>query len=361
VQLQKTPLLILAQSGRFLAQSAAQAHHPVWVADCFGDQDTLAVSQRWQQLPDIDSLSIETILDLINTLSQGENCFLVCGSGIEGYYPFLSQLPDNIKLIGNSADTILKLKTPELFFNLLAELDINYPASQFKPPLTQQGWLSKSASGMGGGHIQKYLQQSTDKATYYQRYIEGKSGSILFLANGENTLTLSINQQFTTPDSRHPFRLAGIDSPWILSQQHQMLLKKIIHKISQNVGLLGLNSVDFILSDLGELLILEVNPRPSASAELLQTVNPLIQHHIEACQGHLPDELMIMSHRSLRYHYADKALMISNIIWGNHCYDRPQAGTTIHKDEPIFTSIVPIGQTTLHDVIAANIMQQLLD
>jgi len=364
LQDQSIPLLILAQSGRFLAQSASQAGYTVWLADCFGDQDSLAVVDRWQALPPLSTLTPNSILQQLNTLSRGEPCYLICGSGIEQYYPFLSQLPDNIEPIGNTADSIQQVKDPQYFFTLLSRLDLNFPETQFTLPQEEgEHWLVKSTSGLGGGHIQTVtpsLANRNDKEkVYFQRYIQGQSGSILFLANGQQSLTLSINKQILAPTQQSPFRLGGVESSWQIPAQHQQTLDQAIQAIVKETGLLGLNSIDFIISKNNDLLILEVNPRPSASAELIECKDPLIYYHIIACQGQLPKYITIRSYHSLRYHYASHELTVpDNLLWHKYCYDRPKTGTVINKGSPIFSTIVPNDKTELHAIITITIQQQ---
>ncbi len=333
------PILIFAQSGRFIAQSATQAGYRVWVADCFGDQDTIDIAERWQQLDSIEQLSEEQILTAFSNLSQGESCLLICGSGIEQHYSILNKLPDNITLIGNSATSIHTIQTPILFFNLLKQLEIPYPNTAFKQPNNNE-WLAKSSSGLGGTHIQ-YLEarQQTDNA-YYQRYVTGISGSGLFIANGQQAQLLSINQHYLQPCDAAPFRLGGITSPWLISEQHQCHLELAINKITTAIGLIGISSLDFIISAKDELLVLEVNPRISASAELLSCREPLFQHHINACNGLLPDEFSLKtpSHSRLHYYYAEHDVRIlPEIIWPIPCHDIPVNGSTIFKGEPICT------------------------
>jgi len=342
VQDQPLPILVFAQSGRFIAQSASQAGYRVWVADCFGDQDTLEVAERWQQLAPISQLSEKKIIDILANLSQDENCFLICGSGIEQHYPFLNNLPANITLIGNNATSIHTIQTPTLFFNLLNQLEIFYPDTLFKQPNDNE-WLAKSSLGLGGTHIQylKALQQ-TDHV-YYQRYAAGISGSGLFIANGKQAQLLSINQQYLQPCESSPFRLGGITSPWLISEQHQQDLKLAVTKITSAVTLYGLNSIDFIISAQGELLILELNPRISASAELLNCREPLFQHHINACRGLLSDEVVIetSSYSRLHYYYAEHdALILPDTIWPLACHDIPAKGSAILKDEPLCTLLI---------------------
>jgi len=339
VQEQLLPILVFAQSGRFIAQSASQAGYRVWVADCFGDQDTLDIAERWQQLAPISQLSENRILDILANLSQGENCLLICGSGIEQHYPFLNNLAANITLLGNTAASIHTIKTPTLFFNLLKQLEISYPDTLFKPP-KDTAWLAKSSSGLGGIHIQylEALQQTDD--TYYQRYEAGISGSGLFIADGKQAQLLNINQQYLQPCESSPFRLGGITSPWLISEHHQQDLTLAINKLTFAVGLYGVNSIDFIISTRGELLILELNPRISASAELVDCREALFQHHINACNGLLADEFRIKtsSPSRLHYYYAEHDThILAEAVWPPTCHDIPVTGSTILKGDPICT------------------------
>jgi predicted ATP-grasp superfamily ATP-dependent carboligase len=333
------PVLVFAQSGRFFAQSASQAGYPVWVADCFGDQDTLAVAERWHQLAPIQQLSNEQILNTFSVLSQGEACLLICGAGIESHYPILNKLPDNIKLIGNGADIIHTVQTPELFFTLLEKLSLNYPETRFERP-NHSGWLTKSSSGFGGIHIQPLQTHQYNKNIYFQRYIKGSSGSVLFVANGQQAQLLSINRHYLQPSTATPFRLGGIISPWEISDQHQCYLEQAINKITPETYLQGINSLDFIISEEGQLFLLEINPRMSASAELLNDDKALFQLYINAFHGLLPEK-MTKKHPSfsgLHYIYANQDIYIPDqMIWPSACHDIPVSGTFILSGDPICT------------------------
>lgn len=339
-------ILIVAQSGRFLAQIAHRAGYPVWVADCFGDSDTLEVTSRWLPINDLnDPLSV---LDTVLALCNEESCTLVYGSGVEYFHDILSQLPSHIKLAGNTQRTIEVIKNPSQFFNTLEQLAIAYPESQLHPPQEMTGWLSKSPSGLGGGHI-KYCQADMSRAdVYYQRYIDGISGSVLFLANGTQSHLLSINQQFSVNDLEMPFLLNGLATHFHLSHAHQNALKNTVDSILSRIDLVGFNSLDFIISDAGEILVLEINPRPSASVELLTQLPQLFNLHINACQGTLPIDTDSYSKTKPTYlHYIfaqDDTIIPDDIFWPSNCHDIPAAGHLILKKQPICTVIV---ETTL--------------
>ncbi|NOQ94706.1 MAG: ATP-grasp domain-containing protein [Methylophaga sp.] len=368
MQNQHKPVLIFAQSGRFLAQSATQAGYRVWVADCFGDQETLVAAERWQQLPSLSELSSADLLSLLLTLSQGEECMLVCGSGIESLYSILDLLPRTIQLTGNSFDTIHSIKSPPLFFKLLTQHKLPFPKTVFETPENSTNWLIKSASGMGGNHIQHLnaVQSSINPLTYFQKMISGSSGSALFLANGTDSQLLNINKQNVSEDRHYPFQLGSIETPWLISAQHKKEIEFALDIITLETGLLGLNSLDFIISEQGRLYLLEVNPRPSASAELTNNKASLFQHHINACQGRLPSPPIVKSvgNISLHYIYATDDLTIpQNMDWPIECHDRPVPMSIIHKGEPICISLVSVDDKiparALHSRIKHDVFKQL--
>ncbi|MFW5451723.1 MAG: ATP-grasp domain-containing protein [Methylophagaceae bacterium] len=368
MQDQRKPILILAQSGRLLAQSATHADYPVWVADCFGDQDTLSIVDRWLKVPTLVNSNHDTLVQILSELSQGENCSLICGSGIESCYTLLDSLPKNIQLIGNSAQTIHTIKTPPLFFSLLDKLELSYPDTQFERPKNDDAWLMKAPSGLGGSHIQKLHSSSQITDHYFQKYIEGGSGSVLFLANGQNAQLISLNRQLIADNKESSFRLVAIEMPWNIAHAHQYYLKQAISKISKASGLVGLNSLDFMISDQDECLILEINPRPSASVELIDNDENLFQYHINACQGILPIQPLntATTHKiSLRYLFAEMDYLIpDDMNWPIECHDLPATGTIISTNEPICTSIVKSGYESsieiLHNDIEHKVLQQLI-
>lgn len=368
MQNQLNPVLIFAQSGRFLAQSATQAAgYRVWVADCFGDQDMQEVAERWHLLPQLSDLSIEKILTVFALLTKGQSCTLICGSGIEGFYPLIEQLPANIRHIGNSADTIHQIKTPRLFFALLQRLKLPFPKVKFNRPKTNSKWLIKSGSGLGGTHIQYLSSQHHKQGNYYQQYISGTPGSVLFMANSQDAVALSINRHFISNNALHPFRLARIDTPWLISNSNQEKLILAIKLITREVGLLGLNSLDFIISEQQNLLILEINPRISASAELINNDLNLFQNHINFCERESLENLPIppKTSNSLHVIYADcDAIVPKNMAWPSECSDIPVEGSLIKNSNPICTLL--LGSDSEHqyeqcyDIIKEKVLKQLL-
>ncbi len=340
--MQQQAILIVAQSGRFLAQIAADAgYHPIWVADCFGDSETRAVTARWQFISELNDP--DAVLNSVIALSQGQRCSLVCGGGVELFYDMLDQLPKHISLLGNQQHTIEAVQNPTRFFDGLDQLAIAYPATRSHPPQASSGWLSKSSRGLGGGHIQSNPIAAQNPETYYQRHIPGLSGSALFLANGSDSQLLSLNQQFSTNDADRPFLFSGLASPVDSIACYQDTLRDIVAALTNHFELYGLNSLDFVINEANEVLVLEVNPRPSAAAELLVHIPKLFDLHLAACQGILPTHPLPCRSKPMYLHYifaAHDILIANGIAWPLHCHDIPAAGQFILKGEPICSAIV---------------------
>jgi predicted ATP-grasp superfamily ATP-dependent carboligase len=364
---QNKPVLIFAQSGRFLAQSASQAGYRVWVADCFGDLDTIVASERWQGVPNFASLTCKQFLTILQSLTKGEECSLIYGSGIEQCFHLLHQLPSHIELIANSAATVNTIKTPTLFFDTLNALSLPYPTTVFDKRLTNTDYIAKSISGLGGSHIRPISQLDSTHNYYFQQIMDGAAYSALFLADGKKAQILSINRQYIDPIPRSPYRLGMIETCLNITSTHQKFIIKACNRITQKTGLKGLNSLDFIISQKSELSILEVNPRPSASIELVESnFTPIIQLHINACYGKLITKSLKLpsSIISLRYIFAEKNVSIpSDMVWPVECSDIAKPGSLIKKGDPICSCLVQATEHStamvIHKVIQSHVIEQL--
>jgi predicted ATP-grasp superfamily ATP-dependent carboligase len=331
------PLLVFAQSGRFIAQSATQAGYTVRVADCFGDEDLLPLCDQYIPLPSLALVNGSTILNILTQLSRGERCFLICGTGIERFYSILNELPSHIQHLGNCAETFSQLRQPSVFFSLLKQHHIPYPKTVYEPPL-QNNYLMKVANSYGGRGVSRPPVKTADETVYFQQYIDGESGSVTFVANGKHAYIMAINLQ------RHndQFVLTEIQQPHPRAASLKEKLVTIVQKLAKATALVGLNSLDFIVDKQGQLYVLEVNPRISASVELL-LMPDIITLHTQACMTHQLEATLPVgtSTRTLRYLFAEQNLIIAKgADWHEGTHDIPHPGTQIKANEPICTLFV---------------------
>jgi methenyltetrahydromethanopterin cyclohydrolase len=334
-------VLIVAQSGRFLAELAYRAGYSVWVAECYGDQDTLDVAERWRPISDINDNN--AILKTIIELSQSEPCILIYGSGVETFFPVLDLLPATITVIGNTNDTIELIKTPYRFFSLLKQLSIPYPETHSSSDGDKPGrWLCKPPRGFGGQSISEFNQKIDIKDHYYQRHIDGLSGSVLFLARYPSTHIISFNQQFQHLNPNNAFLYSGSSTPLDLSVAMQQKIKMFINMLVAHTNLCGFNSLDFIISTEGQIYVLEINPRISAAVELINNELAIFEHHYAACTER-PDlgSIASPSRRHLHLFFAPVDIIVpKSIDWPEHYHDLPKADTLIKASEPICSAVI---------------------
>lgn len=330
-------LLVFAQSGRFIAESATRAGYTVRVADCFGDSDTLAVADRWLPLPPLSELSAEQLLNTLVTLSDNQPCWLVCGTGIERFYPVLSQLPAHIRFAGNPAESFAVLRQPRAFFDLLSSLQLPFPEVSYHPQ--QSPFLLKDMAASGGFSMQRKASETLSSTQYYQQFIEAESFSVCFVADGERAHTLGWNRQAHHPND---FLLRTIHQPAAPPTASQTVIVDAVNKLTQSLGIRGFNSLDYLVDDEGQVFILEINPRITASAELVPDIN-VISLHLAACSGSLHEAMDVKqpAFRLLHYLFAEHAVSINaNPHWPEPCHDLPHPESRIEAGQPICTLIV---------------------
>jgi methenyltetrahydromethanopterin cyclohydrolase len=325
------PLLIVAQSARYLAEAAARSGYQVWAADCFADSDTLAVCERFIR---IESLANpQRLLKQIIELSRGQSCLLIAGTGVELFYPLLEQLPVHIQWRGNPVQTLRITQQSAQFFALLDKAKIPYPETLWSYPKQPADYVLKRDQTWGGTYIQSATQPLAEQG-YYQRRIDGESVSVLILADGKSCHLLSIHQQQNRPDS---FQRDYLQRPVMLSESLLQQLKQTSQKLATLCELRGLNSIDFIV-DKQCCLVLEINPRPSASVEFLSGDYPLLDWHISACKTHIdpPEPKAPAYSQRLVTLYAEHDCQVPKAMnWPTAAHDIPAAQTIIKRGQPI--------------------------
>lgn len=272
--------------------AAKLAGYEVTVIDAFLDTQTLE-SADIALLVDYDTngFNAEALLIAVRKLEPSSYLGFVYGSGFESQPYLIEALAKILTPIGNTSETVRKVKTASVFFETLQRCNITYPAI-IKPDdclasVIGMIYLKKFAGGCGGTHIEIV---STNNATlsdncYYQQHIEGRDVSLLFMANDNNIEVIGFNEQRNDSSKLQPFRYGGAVSNIELSQNVKHQLIDAAEKLTFSFGLVGLNSLDAIVRD--EIVyVLEINPRLSATVDLYENEN-LFERHVEACMAKL--------------------------------------------------------------------------
>lgn len=120
--------------------------------------------------------------------------------------------------------------------------------------------------------------------------------SAAFWGAGSQTELLGMCQQILglrELGARFPFQFCGAWGPLAIPQQIEEQLQTIGSRLVGTCGLQGLFGIDFIWNDLNEVWLIEVNPRPTASMELLERCgrNHLMLKHVQGWESALAAEI----------------------------------------------------------------------
>ncbi|MGB8275724.1 MAG: ATP-grasp domain-containing protein [Alphaproteobacteria bacterium] len=346
------PVLIAASSGRALAASARRAGHRIAVLDLFCDTDLAALTGACAKVSrasaggfDEDSL-LEAALRLAPPNDSPEWAF-VYGAGFEARPQLIDRMAAGRTLLGNTGAVVAAAKDPVRLNAALDRLGLPYPETRLDPPRDRDGpWLVKQVGGAGGIHI-RYARpdEAEGERRYYQRFVEGRAVSAQVLGTKDGVTCLGFSEQWPGPGSlAAPFRFGGAVAPAELSGALARKLEDAGCRLADLLGLVGLNSVDFIVDDGAEAFhVIEVNPRPGATLELFERAfgASLFALHLRAAGGETLEPPALpaatAAHASAIL-YADEAFAFPDgFVWPEWTADRPAGATRIGQGEPVCT------------------------
>jgi predicted ATP-grasp superfamily ATP-dependent carboligase len=339
-----TPVLIAAISGRALAASARRAGYVPLVADFFGDEDTLALAQAHVRLDTsiARGMVADELIDALGTLAAARHpAGTVCGTGFEDRPEILARVAERWRLLGNSAETVARIKDPLAFAALCRGCAIPHPQTSLSPPDDGRGWVAKRRGGAGGTHVRCAETTGNEQADYFQRRVDGTPVSALILADGRRTMVLGFSAQWSAPSPTRPFRYGGAVRPAALTPELAAAMSAAIARLVAAVPLVGLNSADFLIEE-NSFWLLEINPRPGATLDIFEPADTsLFALHMAAIRGALPERAPLLSGAAAAATvYAPHHIpSVPAIDWPHWAADRQNAGTSVSAGEPICTVV----------------------
>ena len=324
-----------------LAQSAARAGIRVVALDHYADADTRSHSVHAEAIPFLDEvLDPQALIEAASQLAPADDFPLVYGSGLDSQPELLATLARSREVIGNLPATQRLFRSPKSFFALLRQCAILHPETRFERPKNERNWLIKSGCSEGGKRVRFCAQEQAGRDDYYQRRVSGTSCSALFLANGSECRIIGFNTLWTTDAGTRPFLFLGAINHAPLGKLQRQQIGDHIVALTKASGIKGLNSLDFVIDDRGELLVLEVNARPSATMALYDAnfADGLLAAHIRACRGELPADGASTRIRAFRVCFSpDRVISMPTAKWPPWCADLPVAGSIIEPGQPLCT------------------------
>ena len=294
-------MLIAGVTTRALAVSAARAGYRVTAIDAFGDVDLRAAAEVVLARP-IDPGIPYGPLQAATAGDQVAAHLAAYTSNFANYPSAVRRLARGRRLLGNTAETLLRVRNPFAVARALRRHGLAGPETRSRPPagISARGqWLLKPRRSGGGHGVTPWARdKAVPRSMYLQQQIAGLPGSVSFAADGRSAVVLGFSRQLVGDPRlgadlyRYCGSILGHPSVRLFPRQHELLERaaKVVAAITREFRLIGVNGIDFVAHN-GIPYPIEVNPRYSASMELIERARRLsiFQIHAEACGGQLTE------------------------------------------------------------------------
>ncbi|MSQ69380.1 MAG: ATP-grasp domain-containing protein [Gammaproteobacteria bacterium] len=336
-------VLIFARAGRQLAAAALAAGYRALVADVFGDVDTRALATHWAALPAGRGLRLDAagVAEVSRQFSaRAPHAALVWGSGFERREALLQRLAGQHEVLGTSGAALRTLWEPARLSQRLRELDIPTPALRFSRVPRRGRWLAKQIGSAGGAHVRWARPGAAlGRTAFAQAHCAGRSLSVSLVAGVGEVAVLGFCEHLFWPGAARPFEYGGAlvvrDLPPAVTQR----ITSALVRLCPALGLVGLCGVDFVLDAQQRWWLIEINPRPTATFDLLAHAGDVFRAHLAASRGQpLPAIRTVGALRAQAVYYAPAAISVPNSLnWPAWTADRPQGGSTWPCGAPVCT------------------------
>jgi predicted ATP-grasp superfamily ATP-dependent carboligase len=331
-------ILVAGLSARALSASARRAGYIPLAADFFGDLDLKESAEASTRVEGdlAGGFEWDALSGALCALAGGREVVgIVCGTGFEDRPELLQRIADKWMLFGNSAEAVRAAKDAEHLAATCSPLGISHPEIRLEGGCGD-GWLRKQRGGSGGAHVSGIARHAD---SYWQRRVGGAPVSALVLGNGTKALALGLSAQWADPVRGAPFRYGGAVRPADIGASIAEAIEGAARKVVEALGLVGLNSVDFLV-DGDAWYLIEVNPRPGATLDIFDShETPLFALHVAACRGELPDGAPTLpGAAAARILYAvSDVVRVPRIDWPDWTADRQPPGTNVTAGAPLCT------------------------
>ncbi|PRD41508.1 hypothetical protein C5748_21580 [Phyllobacterium phragmitis] len=333
--------MIAAISGRSLAAAARRAGLRPLVADLFNDSDTLRLAERAIRLPGSLQTGIEAdgIVDrLAELVGNDDPQAVIYGSGFERTPDMIDAIARRFFVAGNNARTIRAVKDPLSLADLCASLSIPHPEISGVRPDDLEGWLMKLAGGAGGSHVAHPGGGAEKPDHYFQRFVEGRNISALFIADGKEARLIGFSRQWSAPSQNSPYRYGGAVRLLRYSKRKQHRIGEWLTALTARTGLVGLCAADFIDGPAG-LWLIEINPRPGATLDIFDSEEtPLLRQHLNAIRGAVVKRPAYAGSSASAIAYTSHPIQVfPPIEWPEMTADHQIPGSVLDAGDPVCT------------------------
>jgi predicted ATP-grasp superfamily ATP-dependent carboligase len=320
--------VLLGFSTRALAESCVAAGKVCTAIDFFGDLDQEKICDviglHREYGVDLESFDPSLFLEVVNEV-PGDRVVYV--GPLENYPEILATLKQEYIIVGNDSHTVKNVRDWKMLLRFCKENGILYPET-----LEGRQYVVKPKKSGGGVGITRL------SGCVVQKFVKGKDYSVSFLGDGVAAEVVSVNEQLMGKKEfgAREFWYCGNITPVPFEDMHSMCMKLV-----KEFKLKGSCGLDFVVKN-GSVYMMEVNPRPQATLELVEkvfNVNMFVLHE-NAVNGRLqsiPDPKRVWGKAIV---YAEQDITMPDTTeWLYHEWikDVPHAFEHIRKSNPVCT------------------------
>lgn len=286
-------VVIVGASVRSLAQSAARGGWQVHAADLFRDVDLTAAARVAVQV------SAGGYPDNLGEAMQRFPPAPWCYTGaIENHPALIDRLAGKRTLAGNHGPAVGAVRDPLRLGEAVRTAGLAYPTTFLSAELapTDGSHLVKPLRSAAGRGIARWhgvgrIRRDTDDegGRVWQRFIPGEPWAAAYAIDGHGGRLVGASRQLLGQRwcGARPFRYCGsIDEPLCsLAPRLRLQFERLGGMLAREFGLVGLVGADMVVDGHGCVHVIEVNPRPTSSMELVERATgvSLATLHLAAC------------------------------------------------------------------------------
>lgn len=296
-------ILLLGVTTRALAESAARSGRPIVAVDYFGDRDQKRLVESYALQRDLGlPLTAQGLGEAARRVEAGA---VVYAANLENHPSIVEGLAKERVLLGNEPGVLREVRDWRTLREFCRETRIPHPITLLPGEERQADlgdrWLCKPVRSGGGHGIHPWDGKPLDGSQILQAQAAGRAASAVFVADGRESRVIGLTEQlvgrselgasgFVWSGNILPLDLAISDGRRLLRRVESM-----VDELTRRFGLRGVNGVDLIVGrEEGGALrpyLLEVNPRYSASMELVERAYGMnvFSLHLEGLAGRMPD------------------------------------------------------------------------
>lgn len=283
-------VVILGASVRATAASAARAGWTVHAADLFCDADLATVAESCRRVSDYPA----GLFAPANDFPAGPWCYT---GAIENHPDLIERIAATRPLAGNAAAVVRRVRDPAMLGTALADAGLRFPATFLtaEDVPTDGSFIMKPRSSAGGHGIVRWTRGLAEhlgpgRATHlWQRWVDGIPMAAAYCLGKGTASLLGASRQLLGAAWCHaaPFAYCGSVAVPLADVGDRVRdeLHRLGRLLGEAFGLVGAVGVDFILGADERITVIEVNPRLTASMELVEraTGASVAGAHFAAC------------------------------------------------------------------------------